>query len=426
MKVVHCIIRYSLATATAVLLAAVFGATGHAFHSGGVAECTGCHNIHDGRSSSALLIAGDITSTCANASCHGNTAAGSYHILTPSLADGEAPHQMTPAGDFGWLLKTYTWSPRTGASETEPGHEHGHSIVAVDLPGFVADPLNTTAPGGTMDSSQLSCNSCHDNHGKLRRYGLITNPTWGVTGAPIIASGSYKSSPDPAAGQAVGAYRLLRGPGSTAGSGGRTFSAVFNAVAPDTYNRAETAAAPTRVAYGFGVSEWCAACHPDMYAYTSPKHTHPVSQGLSAAEVATYNSYLGSGLRTGVTSANSYDSIVPFQTDNTRSYTLLKSLANSDGSNRSGPQGTTDRVMCLSCHRAHASGFAHMTRWQNAGEFIAVEGVWPGTDSQNSAAAQAKYAMGRTTAETQAAYNGKDMVYASYQRSLCNKCHGKD
>jgi hypothetical protein len=425
MKIVNKLFKCSLVALATALLIVGLSATSYAFHSGGVAECMGCHNIHDGQSPSSLLIAGDISSTCANASCHGNPAAGSYHILTPTLADGEAPHQMTPGGDFGWLLKTYTWSPRTGSSSTELGERHGHNIVAMDLPGFVADGQNTTAPGGDMAANLLGCNSCHDNHGKLRRFGLITNPTWGVKGAPIIASGSYKSSPDPAAGQAVGAYRLLRGPGSTAGSGGKTFAVVFNAIAPDTYNRAETAAAPTRVAYGFGVSEWCATCHPDMHTANSTKMTHPVSQGLSAAEVATYNSYLGSGIKTGVTAANSYDSIVPFQTDNMRNYTTLKGLANNDGSNRTGP-ATSDRVMCLSCHRAHASGWAHMTRWNNDGEFVAVDGVWPGTDSPSTIASAAKYAMGRTVAETTAAYNGKSMSYASYQRSLCNKCHGKD
>jgi predicted CXXCH cytochrome family protein len=426
MKILRKLVKSSLAVAVVTLMIVALGTTGYAFHSGGVAECMGCHNIHDGQSASALLVGSDISSTCL--SCHGQTSAGSYHIASMDVGgtnNGLVPRQMTPGGDFGWLLKTYTWSPRSGTSETEQGYEHGHSIVAADY-GFVSDGTNTVAPGGNMDASLLSCNSCHDNHGKLRRYGLITNPTWGVTGAPIIASGSYKSSPDPAAGQAVGAYRLLRGPGSTAGSGGKTFTVVFNAIAPDTYNRSESSTAPTRVAYGFGISEWCATCHPDMHTANSSKMTHPVSQGLSATEVANYNSYLGSGLKTGVTAANSYDSIVPFQTDNTRNYTLLKSLANSDGSNRNGPQGTTDRVMCLSCHRAHASGFAHMTRWQNESEFIAVDGVWPGTDSPSSVASQAKYAMGRTTAETQASYNGKDMAYASYQRSLCNKCHAKD
>ena len=97
MKIVKKIVKGSLVAAAAALLIVGFGATSYAFHSGGVAECMGCHNIHDGQSSSALLIAGDISSTCANASCHGNPSAGSYHILTPTLADGEAPHQMTPA-----------------------------------------------------------------------------------------------------------------------------------------------------------------------------------------------------------------------------------------------------------------------------------------------------------------------------------------
>ena len=426
MKIVKKIVNGSLVAAAAALLIVGLGATSYAFHSGGVAECMGCHNIHDGQSPSALLIAGDISSTCANASCHGSPSAGSYHILTPTVTAGVPPLQMTPGGDFGWLLKTYTWSPRAGSSSTELGERHGHNIVAMDLPGFVADGQNSIAPGGDMDASLLGCNSCHDNHGKLRRSGLITNPTWGVKGAPIIGSGSYKSSTDPAAGQAVGSYRLLRGPGSTAGSGGKTFAVVFNAIAPDTYNRAETTTAPTRVAYGYGISEWCATCHPDMHTASSTKMTHPVNQGLSAAEVATYNSYLGSGLTTGVTAANSYDSIVPFQTDNLKSITALKALANSDGSNRNGPAGTVDRVMCLSCHRAHASGWAHMTRWNNDGEFIAADGVWPGTDSPSTIANAAKYAMGRTVAETTAAYNGTTMHYASYQRSLCNKCHGKD
>ena len=95
---------------------------------------------------------------------------------------------------------------------------------------------NTTAPGGDMDATQLSCNSCHDNHGKLRR---LSTGAIATTGAPIIGSGSYTNSTLPAAGQAVGMFRLLRGPGSTAGSGGKTFTAVFNASVASTYNRTE-------------------------------------------------------------------------------------------------------------------------------------------------------------------------------------------
>jgi hypothetical protein len=412
------VVKLSLILVAAAAVIIGLGTASYAFHSGGVAECMGCHNIHDGQSASALLIAGDITSTCANASCHGSPSAGSYHILTPTSTAGVPPLQTTPGGDFGWLLKTYTWSPRSGTSSTEDGYEHGHSVVAVDLPGFTADPVNTVAPGGDMVAADLSCNSCHDNHGKLRR---LSNGTFATTGAPIIGSGSYTNSADPAAGQAVGAYRLLRGPGSTAGSGGKTFSVVFNAVVASTYNRSE-AISQTAMAYGKNISDWCATCHPDMNSYTSAKHTHPVNQGLSSAEVANYNAYLGSGL----TGNSGFDTIVPFQDDNVTSYVTLRANANiADYKTRDA--ATSSRVMCLSCHRAHASGFAHMTRWQNEGEFIAVDGVWPGTDSTSTIATAAKYAMGRTTAETAAAYNYQpETKYASYQRSLCNKCHAKD
>ncbi len=412
-------LRISFIVLAAALIACGLGGTAFAFHSGGVAECMGCHNIHDARSTSALLVGTDISSTCL--SCHGAAGASSYHIATPdaSMPAGTPPGNRTPGGDFGWLKKTYTYSPRTGTTTTEAGDRHGHNIVAVDF-GYAADATNTTAPGGDMDATQLACNSCHDNHGKLRR---LSDGTFATSGAPIIGSGSYNDNVTPGAGQAVGAYRLLRGTGSTAGSGGKTFTAIFNAIVPSTYNRTE-AATPTRVAYGAGISDWCSTCHPDMHSGTSSRMTHPVNQMLGTDVTANYNAYRGSGNMTG-TQATAYDSIVPFQTDNSNDYAALKALSVNDGSVSTGP-ATSDRVMCLSCHRAHASGWEYMGRWNNAGEFMAADGVWPGTDSPSTIANQPKYAQGRTVAETTKAYNDTTMHYATYQRSLCNKCHAKD
>jgi hypothetical protein len=272
-----------------------------------------------------------------------------------------------------------------------------------------------------MSGSQLACTSCHDQHGKLRR---LSTGAFAVTGAPIIASGSYNNSADPAAGQAVGAYRLLRGtgsPASPASAGAVTFGTIFNAVVPSTYNKSDNTA-PVKVAYGAGISDWCGTCHTDMVSNTSAKHTHPTNVAFSSAIQANYNTYLGSG-RTG---ASGFDTLAPFQNDNLGAaagdYATLRTLDNNVNQQADG----TSRVMCLSCHRAHASGFEFMGRWNNAGEFIAVDGVWPGTDSPSSIASQAKYAQGRTVAETTAAYNGAQMHYSSYQRSLCNKCHAKD
>src|SRR4030065_2071004 len=161
-----------------------------------------------------------------------------------------------------------------------------------------------------------------------------------------------------------------------------------------------------------------------MHSGTSSLMVHPVNQGLGSSVAANYNAYIGSGNMSGV-STTSYDSIIPFQTANSSDYAALKLLAVNDGSNKNGP-ATSDRVMCLSCHRAHATGFEFMGRWNNANELMAVDSVWPGTDSPSTIANQAKYAQGRTVAETTKAYNDTTMHYSSYQRVLCNKYHAKD
>lgn len=412
------IFKFTLLLVAAVVVTFGLGTAAYAFHSGGVAECMGCHNIHDAASASYLLVGSDASSTCLV--CHGRSGASSYHISTPDvdMPAGVPPGNRTPGGDFGWLKKRYEWSPRSGTTSIEEGWTHGHNIVAIDA-GYDFDPDNPTAPGGDMDSTLLSCTSCHDQHSKLRR----TTAGFAVGGAPIFSSGSYSTSPDPTADLAVGAYRLLRGTGSDAGSGGKTFTSILNAVVTSSYNRTEEVT-PTRVAYGAGISDWCATCHPDMHSGTSSLMTHPVNQALGTTVAGIYNAYAGSGKST--TPDQSYDSIVPFQADNTSDYTVLKPLAINDGSNNAGP-ATSDRVMCLSCHRAHATGWEFMTRWNNGIEMIVINGLWPGIDSPDLDASAPKWAMGRTVAETTKAYNDKTPTgYGTWQRSLCNKCHAKD
>jgi hypothetical protein len=367
----------------------------------------------------ALLVNSDASSTCL--SCHNSTSAGSYHISTDEslLLPGAPPINQTPGGDFGWLKKDFTWNPGW-APQSEDGDTHGHNIIAADF-NYAVDGTNATAPGGTFDANDLACTSCHDQHGQLRRLfdGTISN-----TGAPIIASGSYNNSPVPVAGQAVGVYRLLRGVGSTPGTGGVTFTdPVPAAVVPSTYNRTE-AVTDTRVAYGAGMSLFCATCHEDMHT-NSGNLTHTVDANMGSTIAGIYDNYVGSG-NLGGSSATSYDSLIPFQFDNSTDYVALAGMAVNDGSLTTGP-ASTDRVNCLSCHRAHASGWEYATRWDNEIELIIVDGEWPGTDAVSAEAAQAKWAKGRTVAERSMAYNNNPATdYATYQRVLCNKCHAKD
>ncbi|TSK05025.1 MAG: cytochrome C [Geobacter sp.] len=398
------------------------------FHNGGTGECDGCHatraaeNGAIGKKTGRVnLLGSDASSTCLR--CH-ETPEGFHHdepyrIATSSieLSDG-APRQFTPGGDFSWLKKNYRWVGEGRQGEFSPGERHGHNIVAADY-GYTADSRLTTAPGGSFPSKVLSCISCHDPHGNYRRSneGTISN-----TGKPIIASGSYNNSPVPDASGTVGVYRMLAGKGYQGAPGIEFTTDPPAAVAPSSYNR-EEASTDTRVAYGSGMSEWCSNCHGSIHdAGTGNASQHPSGKQarLSAEATYNYNAYLSSGNLNG-SAATAYSSLVPFEMG-TDDYTVLKATANSNGSNRSG--ATMDsNVMCLSCHRAHASGWDSMMRWNANATFIVYNGNYPGTDN----GAPAAVAQGRTSSEAKAAmYGRKASAFAMYQRSFCNKCHAKD
>ncbi len=419
-------LKLGLVILAAAVLTLALGGLAYAFHSGGVAECGGCHSMHEAKAGgSFLLIGSDQSSTCLTCHQHtGDTGPSSYHISTAEadMPAGTAPLQRTPGGDFGWLKKTYTFTVR-GTATTEDGASHGHNIIATDF-GYTVDPTNAQAPGGTFSSSQLGCQTCHDPHGQTRRLAdgsLVNGGTLGVKTGPIIGSGSYNNSATPVGDQAIGVYRLLRGGGDN--SQGVTFSSSVIAVAPSTYNQTE-ATNQVRVAYGSNGTDtwgnWCATCHANMHSSTGGTLVHPVDQSLGSGIANIYNAYKMSGDLTGV-ATTSYLSLVPFA-ENSNDLATLRSHASNANGYLNGP-GTSDKVMCLSCHRAHASGFPEMLRWQMEGEFITYNGSWPGTDN----GAPTQFSRGRTAAENQAAYYDRpSTTFASYQRVLCNKCHAKD
>ncbi len=434
-------------TLTAAAAALLLSSPAFAFHSGGVAECEGCHTMHNSLEGAAvatglpqyqsgpyLLKANDQSGTCLN--CHNSpdTAPSSYHISTDAskLGPGLPPVEATPGGDFAWLKKTYNFSIRNTPT-TDPGQRHGHNIIAADF-GYVQDPDLAAAPGGTYPASSLACSSCHDPHGKYRR---LADGTIATTGLPIFNSGSYNNSNAPTAGvSAVGAYRILAGigyqPKSLAGSYAFV-NTVPAAVAPSTYNRLENAG-QTHVAYGSGMSEWCANCHTAMLenSFTSGMKglVHPAgnSAKLTAAIVSNYNAYVTSGVMTNTDPTKAYNTMVPFELGKGFSLTdtaALKALAvNTDTIDQSA--STAANVSCLSCHRAHASGFESMARYNLSNEFMTIADS-AGVAQYDSSTTEGKINYGKNVAEQTAAYYGRPATaFGPYARNLCNKCHAKD
>jgi hypothetical protein len=425
-KRVHLTAAFALALALAPALAL-------SFHDGGVGACEGCHTMHakptGERIGASLLHGSDPSSTCL--ACHGGSSPGGYQVLTAFASGTMPPGNFTPGGDFAWLLRSYSWTGPQGKLETSPGSTHGHSVVAADAL-LEADFARPTAPGGSYPSDRLSCISCHDPHG---RYRLDANGTIRKDGAPIVASGSYGgprlAQPSPTG--AVGTYRLLGGVGYAPKSVGPVVPFSSNppvALAPQEYNRSERSA-DVRVAYGAGMSEWCRNCHGyihDPGPSPDPKvFRHPAGREArlnAGGELAIYNNYVRSGVLTGM-QATSYTSLVPYEEGTTDRITLAQ-RAVSDGSVLSGPYTGQENVMCLSCHRAHATAWDHALRWNNPPSgYIVVGGSWPGIDAPGRARLD-EFAQGRTRAETEAAMYGRDAAnYGEYQKVLCNKCHGQ-
>ena len=427
------------------------------FHAGGVAACDGCHVMHNASGGQArstrvapwtnavpafLLQGSDQSSTCLM--CHGGTSTGTVTdaYLIANTVGNLAGMNYSPGGDFGWLV---------GASA-----RYGHNVVALDF-GMAADGSMPTAPGGSFQGgtgiSAFACSNCHDPHGRFRmQYASATTWTWagptaipGMTTSitqPIYSSGSYGMLPT--ANAAVGSYRLLAGVGYTPASNTLgAFPFVNNppvAVAPSSYNHTEQGSKANkslevRVAYGAGMSEWCQNCHSNIHLdnYTSGAMggtglRHPTGNGaaLKPGQYNVYNTYVSSGRFDGT--GDQYTSLVPFEnaakvgaTTSGGTIAGITSLRNAAaGSDTAGifVASAQSNVMCLSCHRAHASAFPSMLRWNMDDTFITNSSATQFVDTATPA---------RGNAVLQRGYYGRlPSDFGMYQRSMCNKCHGKD
>jgi hypothetical protein len=293
---------------------------------------------------------------------------------------------QSPGGDFFWLTQSYSYTVR-GTPHTSDPDNTGHNVVATDF-GLTEDATNTAAPGGSYLAADLSCASCHDPHGQVN----------GGATAPISVSGSYGAAP--AAGTIAGNYRLL---GDVAYGLAAAPVAVISDTGPNgKYGEVDD----HHVAYGSNMSEWCASCHGD-YIIDTQKHPAENGQHLNG-EATNYNAYVATGDLSGIVDT-SYLALVPFELqETTRATLLLRSESTA------GPDSSSN-VMCLTCHRAHASAFNNITRWDMDTEFL-VDSL-PG--------ATELVAMG---AVANSAYYGRVIgaEFGEYQRSLCNKCHVTD
>ncbi len=349
---------------TAVLLSVILGATGaFAFHDEGVARCAGCHTMHNSQDGGLvtdagghfnLLKAANATDTCLT--CHAG-----YGQFLGGTGYG-------PGGDFYWLTKTFEWNSHGPKIST--GDSHGHNVVS-PANGILADATLMNAPGGTFDSDELTCTSCHDPHGN-QNFRLL----YGSAVGPYYQGARYNFTSD--APLAVGNSR-------------RTF----------TEDGWETDSHHT--VYKSGMSNWCANCHTDFHSDNTTDFVHDVDEDMNG-QAAIYNAYVNTDDHVSGQQATAYWGLVPFEDVDVDLGTV------DPGDYTAGP-APNDLVMCLSCHRSHASAFPDIGRWDFGETFIADSHPQLGDIGATQDDVDNKY------------YN---YTFIQNQRSLCNKCHGKD
>jgi len=382
----------------AALLFLGFGTSALAFHDGSVAHCDGCHTMHNsedgqsiieggvvGTTGAHLTLGADPGSTCL--SCHEGS--GTYHVFSTN------GNNLTPGGDFYWLTKTFSWT-ENGNTITRNGYSFGHNVIAADF-GLVQDPVLSTAPGGTFQSAWLTCSSCHDPHGKK------LNKT-----VPIVASGSYRGNYNTNPAEALGNFRLLGDQGYPAGPGYSFINRPPIATTPSPFSAGRNETDSSHTDYGSGMSEWCGNCHTTFVAGAG-EHRHAASNqatmGPSGIDT-NYNIYVKTGDLTG-TRATAYLALVPFERG-------TSAPTNTNPSSTQGPDPNSN-VMCLSCHRAHASAFPNAGRWDFEAALLADSHPQDGD-------------AGASGGDRLNSYYGRDVVsvFGDGQRSLCNKCHVQD
>jgi hypothetical protein len=446
--------------AFAALATVAFG-NAYALHDGGVAHCDACHTMHNSVNGSAAVLgttpgaapgpyllkgstASDACLNCHEEAVTAGTSTGKTISTPPAnlVGTSKLPVTRSPAGDFRWLQVAH-------GTATTPvsGDQFGHNIIAPDHGYTSADPtkISGKSPGGDYPVASLQCSSCHDPHGTYRITDLANGTTQarggtiGVAVLPIAASSSTAAKVTAAATlgigttAALGTYRLLAGAGylpkSVATSGATPFAAGAPViVAPATYAISEaTAANEVFVAYGYGTAEWCGNCHSAMHQdanFVSGQKgmVHPAGLTAKLGDLAAnYNAYVKSGDLTGTKNASS---LVPVE-QALASLTALAGMAGQGPTAKALVAPTPDStVTCLSCHRAHATGFKSMTRFPTLATFF-TDGNAGGT---GVAYLNASSSLAYLTAEgVQAAlYDRPAANFGVYARSLCNKCHAKD
>lgn len=384
------------------------------YHSYDGLICTDCHTLHgseDGAAVSAgaagvgnwagsggyreLLKKGDWTDMCL--SCHKQGYNTSATVDLPGVTNSGwvAPIVMTtdgvdpvgismPAGDF-YYSNAF---PERGHN---PAFTKGSMATATSKL-MAPDPtLGSTPPGGAIADGEWSCHSCHGMHSRFSSgytaYRQIKRKVNNIVISGDVTGFGVENQAGNA-GATNASYEPLKS--NTRGDLGVT-GLVYSNLRKDgqALQGADLFADSSdtnKNVYQGGFSSFCSACHGDFHGGngeaegTDNAKTHAGGAWIKhptnlTMETNATRKYGMSTYKVTVTNAQGNN---PNPVGYDWKYPLVKADADfsvtSTIASATDPASlaVTDRIMCLTCHKAHASKFDNMTRWDtNAHSFIA-------------------------------------------------------
>lgn len=388
------------------------------YHSYDGLICTDCHTLHNSEGGQGLtgnkaqtewtsgpyrelLKKGDWTDICLSCHKEGYNTSASADMVGVTNGGWVAPIVMTqsgtpldptvsmPAGDFYYS----NLDPKKGHNPAfTKGAAGGAATSKLMAPDTV---LGSTPPGGSITDGEWSCHSCHGMHarfsGGYTAYRQIKRKVNGIVQtADVSGYGVETKAGDYTLAQQAAGYEplLSNSRGDIQGTsyvnkrkdGNDLEGADLFAPYGDT----------NKNVYRGGFSSFCSTCHGLFHGGTEgPNRSsstgntgngtawlrHPTSlalkdaaakkaDGTSKYGIASYNAVVTNQQATNPNTPG-YDFKYPLVKAETTNFTLFKSTVASLGT------ATTvtddDRIMCLTCHQAHASPFANMTRWDATG-----------------------------------------------------------
>jgi len=366
------------------------------YHSEEGLVCTDCHDqfganhaaSQDGTTPAAVLKKADISDLCLSCHTKGRNTAYTADLPGVQLGDWTAPIVMTdngitppgiamPAGDFFWSNS----DPRKGHN---PAYTKDSSVPTSKA--IKGDPvLGNTPPGGSLAGPQWSCISCHGAHSRFDG----SNSSWrqlkrkvnnvNVTGdvrqyavetakSSVVQDPRFEPIKSNSRGEMQGNYHTeLRKDGNPL-EGADLFQPESDT---------------NKNVYRGGFSSFCSACHGDFHGGNQESGRsdgrnraggswvkHPTNLRLGESSKYGVDAYTASITNTQGTNPNpvGYDWKYPVVKGD-YDFSVKSSIASAAQRSIS----SEDRIMCLTCHKAHATQFKNMTRWDTeAHAFIAA------------------------------------------------------